>query len=99
MSVSSQYTPPMLFNNGLVAHQMVVDAPCGMVLSEAITSGNIFPFSSQNPILINNSNGASLPNSVPAIEPGCTEYALTPNAFARLSNSSVNKLTAVFDCP
>src|SRR5690606_8105672 len=99
MFTSSQCTPPKLLSNGLVAHQTVVAAPCGIVLSEAATSGNTFPFSSQIPILINNSNGASLANSVPPIEPGCNEYALTPNAFARLSNSSENKLTAVFDCP
>src|SRR5690349_14645865 len=31
MSTSSQYTPPMSFSKGLVAHHAVVAAPCGIV--------------------------------------------------------------------
>ena len=49
-SASSQYTPPVLLRKGLVAHQTVVAAPCGIVFNDAATSGSRLPSASQKPI-------------------------------------------------
>lgn len=50
ISPSSQYTPPISLSIGLVAHQTVVAAPCGIVFNDAATSGKRLPSASQKPI-------------------------------------------------
>src|SRR5258706_4184775 len=82
---------------GLVAHQMLVAAPCSTVFRPCAGSRIGLPFSSTRPAARRTSGEIYFERPVSTMLPGCKEKARTPSALPRSSSVSAKRMLAVFD--